>query len=178
MKSKAQKAEELKKGKALLENSSFLVLFDFSRIPADKIAKFRASLSENGAEGEDAEKKATDTYMVIKKRLLGILLKEHGIDVDFSKYKVPIGTVFARTIESASRKVFRFLQDLGMENEAIVGAVDLATGEVLTPDKVRLIGQLPPREILLAQVLGAIAAPLRAMLYIMKERSQKVGAAS
>jgi ribosomal protein L10 len=36
-----------------------------------------------------------------------------------------------------------------------------------------MIGQLPSREVLLSQVLGTIAAPLQALLYLLEQKSKQ-----
>ena len=50
----------------------------------------------------------------------------------------------------------------------------LEKGEKLEADYVTRIGQLPTREILLGQVMGGMVAPLRAFMWILKERSRKL----
>jgi len=64
---KAQKQEELKRAKVLLDKSQALIFTDFTKIPAESIRKLRIDLKNSGA-----------NFLVIKKRLLGLLLKEKG----------------------------------------------------------------------------------------------------
>ena len=39
--------------------------------------------------------------------------------------------------------------------------------------QVVFIGNLPPREVLLAQLLGMIAAPIRSFLYVLDQKSKQ-----
>jgi ribosomal protein L10 len=44
---------------------------------------------------------------------------------------------------------------------------------VLSAEEVLFVGQLPPREILLAQLLGMIAAPIKSFLYVLDQKSKR-----
>ena len=68
MKTKSQKQNELNEGKKLLEKSQVLIFTDFSKVKTKDVRNLRQQLKEVQAK-----------YFVIKKRLLGILLKEQGI---------------------------------------------------------------------------------------------------
>ncbi len=102
MKSKAQKQEELNEARKLLEKSSALVFTDFTKITAESIRKFRREL-----------KGANADFLVIKKRLLGILFKEEGIDIDLKQFKISVGTIFSRgDIEKIAGPAFTFFSKL------------------------------------------------------------------
>ncbi len=163
MKSRQQKQEELKKGKELLEKSQFLIFTDFTKITAESLRRLRRELKEVGA-----------NFLVIKKRLLNILLKEKGLDFDTTKHKISMGTVFAPDIEKSAGSVFKLFKELGVEKEKILGGYDVKNKTAIEPEKVLMIGQLPSREVLLAQLAGMIAAPIRSFLYVLKEKSKMV----
>ncbi|MEK7193385.1 MAG: 50S ribosomal protein L10 [Patescibacteria group bacterium] len=162
MKTKAQKSEELKKGKQLLEGSHFLVFTDFTKVATKDLRRLRSELTKLNA-----------GFMVIKKRLLAILLKEKGVDFNPKQFKFSLGTVFAQDIEKASATVYKFFKELGAEKEKVLGGLDLKSKGFLDADKIRAIGQLPPREVLLGQLLGMIVAPIRSLLYVLKEKSTR-----
>jgi len=166
MKTKSQKQEELKQGKELLSGSQFLMFADFTKVAAEDVRRLRRELSEIGAK-----------FFVIKKRLLNLMLKEKGIDFDARSSKMSVGTVFAQDVEKSAGSLFKFFKALGVEKEKILGGYDVKFAKTLDANTVRMIGQLPSREVLLAQLAGTIAAPIRAFLYVLQEKSkqQKVG---
>jgi large subunit ribosomal protein L10 len=171
MKTKAQKQEELTKAEELLKGSKFLAFAEFSGIPAEEVRKLRRSAKDLGA-----------NILVIKKRLLSLLFKQKGIDFDLKKFKTSIGTVFSSDVEKGSGAVYKFLSNLGETKDEkaanikkILGGYDLAKNDAMDASKVIAIGQLPPREVLLAQLAGMIAAPIRAFMYVIQERAKKVG---
>ena len=164
MKTKAQKKKELEKGAELFNKSQLLVFTDFNNVKNEDIRRLRSELKKLGAQ-----------FLVIKKRLLNILLKEKGIDFDARKFKVSMGTIFSSAgIEEISAPIFKFFKELNLQEEKILGGYDIKGKSIIDPAKILTIGQLPPREVLLSQLLGMIAAPIRSFLYVLSEKSKMV----
>ncbi|MBI2033529.1 MAG: 50S ribosomal protein L10 [Candidatus Liptonbacteria bacterium] len=162
MKSKSQKQEELKKGKELFDKSQLLVFTDFNNVKNEDIRRLRSELKKLGAQ-----------FLVIKKRLLNILLKEKGIDFDVRKFKVSMGTIFSSAgIEEIGAPIFKFFKELNLEKEKILGGYDIKSKSIIEPVKILTIGQLPSREVLLSQLLGMIAAPIKSLLYLMDQKAK------
>ena len=171
MKTKTQKGEELKTGKKLLEKSQILIFTDFSKVKTADVRKLRQQLKEVQAK-----------YFVIKKRLLALILKEQGIEVDVKGLGTQIGTIFSETdIEKSSAPVYKFFYGIGGDTKAgrtesvkkIVGAYDLKKKNFIEAKDVLFIGQLPSREVLLGQLFGMIAAPISSLLYVLNERAKQ-----
>jgi len=172
MKTKAQKQDELKNAETLLAGSKFLAFAEFSGIPAEEVRKLRRSAKDLGS-----------NILMIKKRLLSLLFKQKGIDYDLKQFKTSVGTVFSPDVEKGSGAIYKFLSQLGetkdekAENiKKILGGYDLVKMNALDAQRVIAIGQLPPREVLLAQFMGMLVAPLRAFMYILQEKA-KMGVA-
>jgi len=161
-KTKTQKNQVVEKGAKSLKESSNLIFADFGGTSAQDINSLRVSLRETGSRFE-----------VIKKRLLDIILKNKGLDMDTKSFDGQVGTVFVTgEISDVAGRVFRFSK--GKEKFKILGGVDLEKGENLEADYVTRIGQLPSRDVLIGQVMGGMVAPLRAFMWILKERSSKL----
>ncbi|MBI2623642.1 MAG: 50S ribosomal protein L10 [Candidatus Liptonbacteria bacterium] len=171
MKTKSQKGIELEKGRKLLAESEALVFADFSRVSNENLKKLRKAAREAGAE-----------FLVIKKRLLNVLLKEKGIEYDAKQFGGSVGTIFSKKgVENISGPVYSFFSKLevpeggekGMWAKHILGAYDTKGNAAIGADQVVFIGKLPPREVLLAQLLGMLAAPLRSFMYLLQEKSKR-----
>ena len=163
MKTKAQKNKELEKGAELFKKSELLVFTDFNNVKNEDIRRLRRELKKLGAQ-----------FLVIKKRLLNVLLKEKGIDFDARKFKASMGTIFSSAgIEEISAPIFKFFKELNLQ-EKILGGYDINGKFVIEPLRIITIGQLPSREVLLSQLLGMIAAPIRSFLYVLSEKSKMV----
>ncbi len=174
MKTKAQKTEELKKAAEMLKKSDVLLFTDFGKVSAEDLRKLRREVSGIGG-----------SMLVIKKRLLNVLLKEKGFDYDVRQFGAAVGTVFASGgVETASGPVYKFFAALGgTDKEAkaaaikkVLGGYDLKAKAPIDAATVVMIGQLPPREVLLGQLLGQLLAPLQSLMYLMNEKSKRSSA--
>jgi large subunit ribosomal protein L10 len=58
--------------------------------------------------------------------------------------------------------------DFGREHEALAIKGGLLSGQPLTPEEIKALGEIPPREILLAQVCGAFRAPLAGLVNVLQ----------
>ncbi len=165
MKTKQQKAEELKEGEALLNKSEAVLFFDFSKVKTSDLRNLRRELKASG-----------NPLFIIKRRLLALLLKKQNEELE-ALPKASIATVFVSNIESAAASVYKFFSALEKEKKVeagkILGGYDAKAKIMIPKERVMMIGQLPPREILLAQLLGMIAAPIRSFLYVLSEKSKQ-----
>lgn len=161
----------MKRAKELLDKSQALIFADFTKIPAESIRKMRIEL-----------KKSDANFLVIKKRLLGLLLKEKGIDVDLKQFKVSVGTIFSKgDSERIAGPAFKFFSGLevpeggakDMWTKKILSGYDLKKSLPMDAAQIVYIGKLPPREVLLAQLLGMLASPIRSFMYLLDQKSKR-----
>ena len=170
MKSRAQKETELARARKLFEKSQALIFADFTKISAENLRKLRIEL-----------KKADAKLLVIKKRILGILLKEKGVDVDLSQFKTSVGTIFSvADTEHIAGPAFKFFSGMEIPEggakdmwvKKLLAGYDLNGKGLIDAEQIIYIGKLPPREVVLAQFLGMLAAPVRSFLYILDQKSK------
>lgn len=163
MLTKTQKKEIVKKGSELLKESRNLILVDFSRTPAEAMRRLRRAIQDKKSQ-----------LKVIKKRLLGLILKEAGTDFDPAKFKTSVGAVFVSgELFDVAGDIYKFSKD--NEGFKILGGYNLETKEFIDGAMIRRIGQLPSREVLLGQLLGMFTAPMRKLLIVLNEKAKKVG---
>ncbi|MFA6135877.1 MAG: 50S ribosomal protein L10 [Candidatus Paceibacterota bacterium] len=165
MKSKQQKAKEMEKSKELLGNAKSLVFINFSKTPTKEIGVLKEKLSESKG-----------SYKIIKKRLLGLVLKEKNIPVDVSQFDSQLATVFGGgDISESAGTVWKFFKERekDLPEFKMLGGYDFLSSTYFASDDVKRIGQLPSREILLAQLLGTLQAPLKSLAYTLSEIAKK-----
>jgi large subunit ribosomal protein L10 len=171
MKTKTQKQEELKNARELLKKSRLLIFADFTKISSENLRQLRRELKNLGSR-----------FVVIKKRLLDLLLKENGIGFDARQFKSSVGAIFSeQDAEKISGPVFKFFSALeipegGDKNfwlNHILGGYDARNKNIIESSEIIALGQLPPREVLLGQIIGILSAPIRSFLYVLSERSKK-----
>lgn len=171
MKSKIQKQQELKLGRELYQKSNALIFIDCSKVKTADLRKLRQELKRSG-----------NYFLVIKKRLLGLIMKEEGQEFDSRNFKTSTGTVFVSDLENAAASIYKFFKELEADKkintpaaEKILGGYNLKEKSTMSVPAIVFIGQLPPREALLAQLLGMIAAPIKSLLYILKQKARLMG---
>jgi len=171
MKTKLQKGEEMKKAKVLLDKSEALIFADFTKITAENLRKLRTELKKHDA-----------NFLVIKKRLLGLLLKERGIDVDLKQFKTSVGTIFSEgNSEKISGPAYTFFSKLEVPEggdkqmwvKKILAGYDIKGSVAMDAQQIIFIGKLPPREAILGQLLGLMVAPLRSFMYLLDQKSKQ-----
>ncbi len=162
MKTKAQKLSIIEGGKKSLKDVKNLVFIDFNKVKNEDLKVLRVSLG-----------KVDSKFQIMKKRLLKVALKEEGINFDPKQFDGQVGTIFANgDISSVAAPVYKLSKE--KEGIKILGGYDVIKGEPYTKETLLMIGNLPPREVLLGQVLGALTGPIRAFMHVLQERAKKV----
>jgi large subunit ribosomal protein L10 len=162
MKTKIQKTAQIEGGLKRMESSKTMLFADFTGTPVNDMNSFRKSLHAAGAKFE-----------VFKKRLLRVAFEKKGIQVNPEDFTGQVGVAFSpESIESVAGAAYGFSKQA--KTFRILGGFDLAGAKFFTGEEVTAIGMLPPREVLLAQVVGTMAAPMSALLYVLQERAKQV----
>lgn len=142
---------------AKLKDAQAFYLTDFTGLNVKSITDLRARLRRAGAE-----------YVVVKNTLAERALS--GLELpDVSRFFVgPTGVVIGRNDAVTAAKV---LQEFAKENEdrptIKVGVVER---RAVTPEEVVRIATLPPRDQLLAELAGAMEAPLAQLAYVLQSK--------
>lgn len=160
-KTKSQKAKQIEDAKEAFGKSSALVIADFTGLPANAMVSFRKSLREVGM-----------AFKVVKKRLLKIVFSENKIGIDPEKLEGQTGLVFSpKDITETSQAVYKFYKD-NKNHFKILGGVEIDSKKALTDNEVETLGKLPSKEVLIGQLVGMIAVPIRSFLFVLNEKSK------
>jgi large subunit ribosomal protein L10 len=140
-----RKVELLDIYRGQVKNSSALVFTNFRGLSVANLQSLRVRLSE------------TNTgFMVVKNSLLGIALKENGLPSPDSLLSGPNAVAFLG--EDIGRGVKSILEWIRVEKVGEVSGA-LLGNSVLDAKGAEALADLPSKEQVLAQVLGAINAP-------------------
>ncbi|MDP3725115.1 MAG: 50S ribosomal protein L10 [Nanoarchaeota archaeon] len=138
-----------------------LIFTDFTGLSASAGDALRKSLRELGAK-----------YRVMKKRILGIVLKDHGIPITAKDLKGQVGVVLSpEGMPETAGKVFTFFKE-NKERFKILGGVEMEGKRVFAKAEVEMIGNLPSREVLLGQLVYMIGSPIRSLAFVLQERAK------
>jgi len=166
MLTKEQKSAQIEEGKKMLENSKSLIFIDFSGTPVEMMKKLRNSLRESGSK-----------LKVIKKKLLRIIFEKSGVDFNPEQFEAHLGVIFTeKEVTEVAVPVYKFSKEADKTAFKILGGYDLVAKDFYDGQKIKFIGQLPPREILLAQFIGMLSMPIKMFMNVLNEKSKMVEA--
>lgn len=151
---KAQKGEIVADLADKFKRQKIAIFSDFSGVSVAKSQMLRRLLRK-----EDAE------YKVAKKTLFDRALAETSTNTATKGMKGEIGVAFGYGDQVAPAKVLaKFAKEI--ETFKILGG--LLDGKLLSGAEIMAFARLPSREILLAQVVGALSAPLRGLAFVLQ----------
>jgi len=152
IRTKAQKQEMVTALAARLRRSSTVYVTDFTGLDVAKITQLRRRLRQSGG--------GTD-FVVVKNTLARRALADAQVQGLEAHLAGPTGLVLAGADPVAAAKV---LADFAKEFEKPAIKVGLVDGKTVTPDLVKRLASLPTKHELLAQLGGALQAPMAGFL--------------
>lgn len=160
-----------------LSDASAFYLTDFTGLSVKQITEFRSRLRKQGVD-----------YVVVKNTLAQRALSELEMSDVASFFTGPTGLVIGQSDAIAAAKVLTdFAREFDNRPAVKVGVVDRRE---VNAAQIKQLADLPPREVLLAQLAGGLQAPMGRLLGGMNQmlagfaravdalRQQKEGAGS
>lgn len=142
-----------------LQRAQAAILTSYIGITVEEDTELRKKMREAGVE-----------YKVIKNTLTLRAAKELGYG-DIEKYlEGPVAIAFGYEDPTAPARV---LADFAKTHKKIELKAGIVQGEVFDTAKVVELSQIPPREVLLAKLLGSFKAPLSNLVYLINAISEK-----
>ncbi len=141
---------------ASLEASDFAYLADYRGMSVQQIAELRGALAEAGAE-----------MHVQKNSFLGIALGDDRKAMLAELLQGPTGVV---TGEGDPTVVAKVLTKFAKDNELPTLKGGIFNDKALTAADVDAMAKIPPREILLSQLVGTVQAPMSSLVGVMNAK--------
>ena len=160
---KTQKEEVIVDLREKLKDAQTIVFVNFKGLTVKEADMFRRQLREAGV-----------GYKVAKKTLVARVLDEKGLKGTMPAIEGEVAIAYSTDALAPAREVFNFSK--GKQTPSIVGGVFDGT----YADKAHMmsIATIPPREVLLAQVLNLINSPIQRFAVVISEIAKsKEGAA-
>jgi len=163
MKTKQQKTEELESGVKAIKASQTVVLADHTGLSVNDMNALRKSVFELGG-----------SVMVLKKRLLKLVFQKMGLSVPEERYEGHVSAIISpKDVSETAALAYKFLRE-HKDSFKLVGAYNVPVKEYMDAELINRIGQLPSREVLLSQLVGMFAAPIRSFMFVLKEHAKKI----
>ena len=141
--------------KAKLENAEAAVVIDYMGITVEEANSMRKQLREAGVD-----------YRVVKNTLLTIAAKEAGAEALVPTFKGVTAIAFGGEDLIAPAQI---IAKFSKENKILEIKGGLLEGKFLDQAGVIALGELPPKEVLLAQVASCFQAPIQRLAYVLEE---------
>jgi large subunit ribosomal protein L10 len=169
----AEKAGTIEELRRRLGGATAAVLTEYRGLSVHQLSELRKQLKAASAE-----------YRVVKNRLARVAIEGSALASLRPHLSGPIGVVIARKDPAAVAKT---LQGFAKANPALQVRMGVVDGQLLDPQGLKAVADLPSREALRAQVVGAIQGPLaqlvgllqapqRELAYILAERGKQAPA--
>lgn len=163
------KAETIEELKARLSGAQAAVLTEYRGLTVQQISELRKQLKAAAAE-----------YHVVKNRLARIAIEGSPLEGLRAHLTGPTGLVLVRRDPIAAA---RTLSTFARTAPALTLKVGVIDGQLLQPRELRAVADLPSREALRAQIVGALngpmaqlvgllVAPHRELAYVLAERGK------
>jgi large subunit ribosomal protein L10 len=134
--------------------SSLIIATNYQGLPAKQMADFRRALVRQGIE-----------YHVVKNTLLRLAAESVGKPQLMSIIEGPIALAFSRDDAVNAAKVFtQCLKSMGLPLQVRGG---LLKDRILLPQEVTELANLPTKETLIANLIGQLQAPIRALQCVL-----------
>ncbi len=169
--SKEEKIRRVALYKENLSKSQGVIFTDYRGMDTAQLTKLRRQIKEVGG-----------TYMVVKNTLFRIALRDLDLPVAEEIFKGPVAVGFGfEDLAQVAKKIVDFAKEEGLP--VVKGG--MMGEQLLEPEQIKELAKLPPREVLLAQVIGGIQAPiaglvgvlsgvLRSLVYVLNARVQQL----
>ena len=152
---KPEKAAIVAEVRDRLADSDAVLLTEYRGLKVADMAELRGSLRAAGGECK-----------IYKNRLVRLAAADLGVDMD-DLLTGPTAMAFVNSGGDAAA-VAKALRDFSRANKSLVIKGGVLDNAVISVDDVVALAELPPREVLLAQMAGALASPLVAMASMLQ----------
>ena len=135
-------------------NSSATVLTEYRGLSVQQLSDLRKQLKGAAAE-----------YKVVKNRLARIAVKGSALDALGAHLKGPTGLAYSKQDPVAVAKVLHAFAKANPQLQIKLGLVE---GTVLQPAELKALADLPSREQIRSQIVGAVQGPMAQLVSLLQ----------
>lgn len=150
---KEKKSKLISYLKEVFQNGKIFIFFGFKGIKSSFFQTLRKAIKQAGGE-----------VKVVKKKLLQKFLKEKNLSFDLSKIKEEVAIVTGKGDPVLLAKTFF---DIAKKEEKMKIFGGIFQNEVISQEQLKLIAELPPRDILISQVLFLLSGPIQKIVSVL-----------
>lgn len=144
----------------LIKKNPYLFFVNFEKVPASKTEKLRKTL-----------KKSSSELKVVRKSILKLALKKHKLDPLCDIAETSSAITFSKDDPT---KASRILYDFSKVYSSMVIKGGYMDGQVLSTENIKELALMPPRDVMLARVIGGMKAPITGLVNVLNGNLQKL----
>ncbi|MDW7739583.1 MAG: 50S ribosomal protein L10 [Bacillota bacterium] len=137
-----------------LKQAELVIVSDYRGLNVQAINRLRGKLRAENCR-----------YRITKNTLNRIACHQAGVEALENFFEGPTAIAYSSADPVAAAKI---LIDFARENDALVIKGGLLSGQVLDPAQIKALGEIPPREVLLARVVGGFQAPISGLVGVLQ----------
>lgn len=149
-----QKVELVNEIKEKLDKAASAVVVEYRGLDVKSITDLRAQLYQEGVD-----------FKVYKNTMVRRAVEEKGYQDLLESLTGPNAIAFSDDAVAPSRILSKFAK----KNKALIIKKGIVEGEVVEPETLKELSELPNREGMLAMLLGALQSPLRDFAWAIKQ---------
>ncbi len=155
----AEKEQRVRELAEAIARSKSIYLANFTGMNVDLVTKMRRKLRDARVE-----------FVVEKNTLTKRALKESGVQELDPYLEGPTGIALGLDEVAGAKVLAEFAKEF--ERPALKAAY--VGGHLYDPDGIKVLAQLPPREVLLSQFIGALRSPLQGFVGVLSGSQRKL----
>ena len=151
LQAKTQNIEEIKEK---INKSQSVVLVNYRGLTVEQLTELRSRYRKAGVE-----------YKVYKNTMMRFAFKDSGLE-EFNEFlKGPSAVAFGY---DDPVQVAKITADFAKNNEKLEIKAGIVDGKIIDVNGVNSLAELPPREVLIAQVLGGLNSPIQGFANVLQ----------
>lgn len=154
---KEAKVQEIKEK---LEKAEAIILANYQGLTVEEDTELRKKFRESGVD-----------YKIYKNTLVKLALKELGVEGLDESLKGPVSMAIGYEDPTAPARI---LNDFAKEHKALELKAGYVQKQIYDIDKVKELAAIPPKEVLVAKLLGSLNAPIANFAYLVKAIADKM----
>lgn len=139
------------------------VLVDYRGLTVEQDTKLRAEMRKAGVE-----------YKVIKNTLIRRALEGTGLEAIDSNAVLENPTALAISDDAVAPA--KVITEFAAKNDALQIKAGYLEGQVMSVAEVEELGKIPPKDVLIAKVLGGLNAPLTSLAIVLNQIAEQKSA--
>ena len=158
-KNRQLKEAKLAEIKEKLEKAQAVVLANYQGLSVEQDTELRKTLREAGVE-----------YKVYKNTLVTLAAKELGLEGIVEYLEGPVSIAFGYEDATAPARV---LNNFAKENKKLELKAGIVDGTIYDSEKIKVLAEIPSKEVLIAKLLGSIKSPVSNFAYLLSAIKDK-----